>query len=344
MSTQIFRPEDLLSGVISISSPEAGLSGCVREEASKSLFLFEKGELVNVRLLSRDGKMVSRFFCKRSEILAFVEELDPEPDAAAIYAQLQVLNPESLADISGGGGVKRHHVSKYRWFVVDIDTLRPDKAQSNATDDEKLNSLKVAIAVSAHLQTDGWPQPILCDSGNGWHLVWKIDLENTQENYQMLRRCLVALDSKFSNEHGEIDCSLAEPEQIIKLWGTMVRKGEDTPLRPWRRSCVVEKPETVEVVPTERIQWLASQAPVQQSAANIASKYPSIAAKFDPEDFFEWCQENLPDGYQEFFFRDSDADRDDADGHHYVMDGCFWAERKHSGDRKKTEFILGKTF
>jgi len=26
------------------------------------------------------------------------------------------------------------------------------------------------------------------------------------------------------------------------------------------------------------------------------------------------------------------------------MDGCIWSERKHSGDRKKTEFILGKTF
>lgn len=345
MATKSVTPDESLSDIISQSASAPAPPPDVKEEVSRSLFLFENGELVNVRVLLQNGKMLSHFGRNQRKLLQWIAEFDTEPEVSAIYVQLQVLDPSTLTDLPEGKGVKRHHVCRFRWLVVDVDTLRPDKAKTNATEEEKVNSLQVAMAVSAYLQKHGWPQPILCDSGNGWHLVWKIDLENSQEHHEMLCCCFEALASKFDNEHGEIDCSLAEPEQLIKLWGTMVRKGEDTPLRPWRRSRVVEVPDSVQVVPVELLQSLAAQAPAQVSITHRKkSKYPKLYAEFDPEDFFEWCQENLPEEYQEFFCRDSDADHDEADGHHYVMDGCFWAERKHSGDRKKTEFILGRTF
>jgi putative DNA primase/helicase len=170
----------------------------------------------------------------------------------------------------------------------------------------------------------------------------------------MMANCLRALGATFNNDHAEIDESLWEPEQLIKLWGSTVRKGENSEARPWRQSCIVKMPEIIEVVRTELLQLLAVQVPEKKAMqspvveqANVFSKrngLPPIHEDFDPEQFFEWCQENLPEEYQEFFFRDSEADHDEHDGHHYVMDGCFWSERKHSGDRKKTEFILGDTF
>lgn len=325
-------------------SPEQGQLDALNE-AKKSLFLFDPGEVVNVRIHLKTGKMLSQFFRNKRNLLQFVNEFDSDPEIAAIYVQLQVLDRNQSDVFREGQGVKRHHVFRYRWLVADIDTLRPDKSKSNASEEEKGRSLQVANAVSAYLQANGWPEPAFCDSGNGWHLVWRIDLPNTDEHFDMLRACLRALAAKFNNNDAEIDTSLAEPEQLIKLWGTMTRKGDNSTFRPWRRSGVVSRPEVFQVVPVDLLHELAALAPAQtQKAPKRGRKYPIVEEDFDPEDFFEWCGDNLPSEYQEFFARDIDADHDDADGHHYVMDGCFWAERKHSGDRRKTEFILGKTF
>jgi hypothetical protein len=315
----------------------------VEEQVRKGLFLYGSDEYVNIRVLLDNNRMTSQFSKDKRKLAKFIARIDNDPVIKSVYVQLQVLNPACRKEVQPGRGVKRHHVSRYRWLVV--DTLRPNKGKTNATEEEKKHSVLAAKAVRAHLQSLGWPEPIFCDSGNGWHLVWKIDLDNTQEHYQMLQSCLLALAARFNNEHAEIDWSLAEPEQLIKLWGTMVRKGENTPLRPWRRSSVVTKPDSVELVSMELLQQLAAEAPTKSpSTAAKNSGHPELDADFDPEDFFEWCQENLPEEYQGFFNRDAEADHDDADSHHYVMDGCFWAERKHSGDLKKTEFILGKTF
>ncbi len=323
----------------------SSLSDSIEEQLTRGLFLYQPDELVNIRVLLDNGRMVSQFSRDKSNLIRHIANIDNDQEVKAIFVQLQVLNLANHRDIPKGLGIKREHVSHYRWFVIDIDTLRPAKAKTNATEEEKEQSLLAARAVSLHLHNLGWPEPILCDSGNGWHLVWKIDLSNTPEHYQMLHSCLLALAAKFDNEHAEIDCSLAEPEQIIKLWGTTVRKGENTPLRPWRRSSVVTIPGSVDAVPTELLEQLALEAPTKSlRTASKKSGYPQPDVDFDPEDFFEWCEENLPREYQDLFGRDADLDHDDADGHHYVMDGCFWAERKHSGDRKKTEFILGKTF
>ena len=298
----------------------SSLPESIEEQVKRGLFLYQPDEFVNIRVLLDNDRMLSEFSKDKRNLARFVARIDNDPEIKAIYVQLQVLNPMSLKDVPKGKGVKRHHVSRYRWFVIDIDTLRPNKAENNATEEEKEHSLLAARAVSLHLQKLGWPEPVFCDSGNGWHLVWKIDLSNTQEHYQMLRSCLLALSAKFDNEHAEIDCSLAEPEQIIKLWGTMVRKGENTPLRPWRRSSVMTMPGSIESVPFELLQQLASEAPAKSPRTTAKkSGYPQLDADFDPEHFFEWCEENLPREYQDFFARDADVDRDDADGHHRVV-------------------------
>lgn len=312
---------------------------------TEGLFLFEKGENINVRLLTSDGKALNLHVDDKDEVEQRIAELDTEESIKATWVQLQVLKPDTQNDLSFGRAVRRQHIARYRWLVVDIDTLRPDKANTNATGEEKHASLRTANEVSSFLKGAGWPEPALCDSGNGWHLVWRVDLPNAPESFELLRSCLFALAAKFDNPSAEIDKTLAEPEQVIKLWGTMTRKGENTPKRPWRRSHVVSLPAEFVAVPLELLGELAAQAPVQSLAVTKRSgRYPGVHEDFEPEDFFEWCQENLPEEYQDFFLRDSDADRNDSDGHHYVMDGCFWSERKHSGDRKKTEFILGRTF
>ena len=314
-------------------------------KVTDGLFLFEKGERINIRLLCSDGHAINVYVGDKDEVEQRIAELDTEESIKATWVQLQVLKPDAQNELSFGRAVRRQHIARYRWLVVDIDTLRPNKATTNATDEEKQASLPTAHDVRSFLQGAGWPEPAFCDSGSGWHLVWRVDLPNAPENFELLRSCLVALAAKFDNPSAEIDKTLAEPEQVIKLWGTMTRKGEDTPERPWRRSRVVTLPTEFVAVPLELLRALAAKAPVLNASPSKRSKgYPRIHEDFEPEHLFEWCQENLPKEFQEFFFRDSDADRDDSDGHHYVMDGCFWSERKHSGDRRKTEFILGKTF
>jgi hypothetical protein len=335
-----------------ISAPLSGMEARVaatQNELFKSLFLYEDAEAINVRVLYENGCMTSQFTRYKQQLAKHVAQMDKDRSIMAIFVQLQVIDLPTLKDLPKGKGVKRHNMKRYRWLVVDVDTLRENKSTSNASDEEKDKSLVVAKAVYAYLRGLGWPPAVFCDSGNGWHLVWKIELDCSVVSQAMLANCLMALAAKFNNDDAEVDETLAEPEQVIKLWGTTVRKGQHSKLRPWRQSRILEMPETIEVVPVELLESLAEEAPVKYTSGQpiVFSKrggLPEVDDDFDPEDLFEWCQENLPEEYRGFFVRDEEADHDEHDGHHYVMDGCFWSERKHSGDRKKTEFILGDTF
>jgi hypothetical protein len=229
-----------------------------QNEILNSLFLYGADEVINLRVLYDTGLMTSQFTQNRQNLAEYVAQIDSDSTIKAIFVQLQVIDPPTLKGLPKGKGVKRHHIKRYRWLVVDVDTIRENKSKSNASDDEKENSLAVANGVYSYLRSLGWPPAVFCDSANGWHLVWKIDLDSSDANYKMLTDCLKALGAKFNNSHAEIDETLAEPEQLIKLWCTTVRKGPQSEGRPWRQSCILKMPETIEVVSIERLQLLIS--------------------------------------------------------------------------------------
>jgi hypothetical protein len=57
--------------------------------------------------------------------------------------------------------------------------------------------LVVALASRDALRARGWPEPILCDSGNGYHLIYAVDLPNDAEIRGLIKAFLVALAGMF---------------------------------------------------------------------------------------------------------------------------------------------------
>jgi P4 family phage/plasmid primase-like protien len=187
-----------------------------------------------------------------------------ESVAKGVYFTLNPLKPAILArrrnrvDYAEDQAGDKDVLAR-KWLLVDADPVR---AVSNisATAEEKAAAWEVVNEVRNYLAGEDWPDPILADSGNGFHLLYRIDLP--AEDGELVRRCLEALAALFDTDQVQIDRTVFNPARITKLYGTLARKGDDAPERPHRRSGILHVPEDLgRPVPTEKLQALAAEAP-----------------------------------------------------------------------------------
>ena len=128
-----------------------------------------------------------------------------------------------------------------RWLLIDLDPER--ETGVSATDDEKRAALERKDALRDYLSSRGWPDPIEGDSGNGAHLLYRIDLPT--DDTGLCRGVLHALHRLFSDDVVKVDTTVHNPSRIWKLYGTTARKGTNTPERPHRRSGLIHVPDTL---------------------------------------------------------------------------------------------------
>jgi hypothetical protein len=179
--------------------------------------------------------------------------------ARGCYFTLNPLHPDLLArccnrtDYAEEGSLsKDKDVTRRTRLLVDSDPQRD--AQVSATDEEKAKALEVILAARAWLRERNWPEPTLLDSGNGFHAVFGLDLP--ADDGGLVERVLKALAKKFDTEHVKIDQAVYNASRIVKIPGTLARKGDSTQQRPHRRSCLLEAPATLAPVPRELLEGL----------------------------------------------------------------------------------------
>ncbi len=127
-----------------------------------------------------------------------------------------------------------------RWLPVDIDPLRPAGISSTAAEHEL--ALERARAIREQLRQQGWPEPILASSGNGAHLLYRVDLPNDRVSQELVRKVLEALDFHFSDDQVSIDTGVHNAGRIWKAYGTLSCKGENLPERPHRPARILGGP------------------------------------------------------------------------------------------------------
>lgn len=123
-------------------------------------------------------------------------------------------------------------------LLVDCDPRR--EADTSSTDAQKAAAHRQALAIRELLRNLGFPEPVLADSGNGFHLLYSIDEPNDEATENLIRNLLAGLSAKFSDEDCNVDTGNFEANRVCKLYSTWARKGKDPSL--WRQSRVLEVP------------------------------------------------------------------------------------------------------
>jgi hypothetical protein len=222
-----------------------------RAEVRRALALFADAELsVELRELpSGRSRVLSAL-----DLDGLVEAAEELSGGKGLYF---CINPVTIPP-GAHRAAKVADVAYRRWFLIDVDPVKTGGKDQNATDAEKQLTLCVAEAIRTGLTLDGWPKPVLVDSGNGWHLYYQLDgLPCTPETQDLLRNCLRAIKERFGRDGVSIDQAVHNASRIVKLPGSWARKGPHTPDRPHRPARLVEVPRDIEVVPTSLLHALA---------------------------------------------------------------------------------------
>ena len=191
-----------------------------------------------------NGKfVVSERFCDGVEAAArLIERSYMREDIGAIWTNIQRLKPGS------NRRKKRETIDAYTNMTIDID--RRDKRDAdgnkvNATDGEREALRTVAEKIVKFLSPSFGPC-VFADSGNGFHLNWKLADIEPGEGQRYYRAVLSLLKRQFESPEAnvEIDASLADDTQVVTVWGTWNRKYPELPDRPQRQSKVLFFPPT----------------------------------------------------------------------------------------------------
>ncbi len=138
------------------------------------------------------------------------------------------VNPASLR--SSANAASASDIEQRVWLLIDCDP--PRQSKTNSTAEEKHAAREQAERIREWLRSQGWPEPALADSGNGWHLLYRIELPNDDATADLLRRFLARLKQLFPM----VDGGNFDAPRLCKLYGSWARKGEHSDERPWRRS------------------------------------------------------------------------------------------------------------
>ncbi len=131
------------------------------------------GETIEIRTLVTGRRATARYFDSIDEAAKHAAKQDAP--GKNVYQTLNVL-PDDLLYRDGSEATKDHEVTRRRWLMVDLDPKRA--AGVSATDAERDKARQTAREIVAYLRKAGWPDPHVFDSGNGLHLLYRIDLPN----------------------------------------------------------------------------------------------------------------------------------------------------------------------
>lgn len=150
-------------------------------------------------------------------------------------------------------------VLERRWLLIDVDPTRAKGFEKqSATDAEKAAAWDTLGQVREYLAREhGYPPPIVSDSGNGYHLLYRVSgddggpvLASAGDGLlsDEVKKMLYHLAAKFDTQHATVDRSVHNPSRIVKFPGTHACKGEATDERPHRRAKVIEIPGVYPVI------------------------------------------------------------------------------------------------
>ena len=225
------------------------------------------GNFTEVRILGR--YQYSGYFKSLDNLLREIEPYT-KMDDEQLYFTINEINPdcygrhqcERIAK-SPKTTTTDTDIVRRKSVLIDFDPVRASGV--NASDEEFELAHKKAQEVFKYLRNEGFSDPIIAISGNGWHLHYFVeDCMNTNENTDIIKRFLQSLSKKFTDDKVDIDEKVFNAGRICKLYGTMAKKGANISERPWRMSKLVYVPQDIKTTQMDMFKKIADLLPKEE--------------------------------------------------------------------------------
>lgn len=252
-------------------------------EIRKALALLKPdNELFEIRMINGKGWTTAGYFRDVDAMMTALEDVVIDPKAN-IYVTLNEIDDACYDREAHDVFVRNmspttgdNDITRYKWLMVDVDPIR--KSGTSSTDDQVTKSRALARKIFGYLKNQGWSDPIVALSGNGTHLLYRINLLNNKDNQELVQNVLATLNMLFNDGEMDIDKKTFNPARICKLYGTYARKGANTPTRPWRLSKILYAPDQPAIIQKSYLEKLVQLLPKPEKPQQYNSYNP---ASFD---------------------------------------------------------------
>jgi hypothetical protein len=254
----------------------------------RSVALFLKpGSVAELRAPKSSQGVISGYFSDPEALVKAAASVSGR--APGVYATINKVHPDALkkntpnqARANAIETTADREITHRCWLLFDFD---PNRATgTSSTDAEHDEALKVAAEVGNAIIGEGWPEPIYADSGNGGHLLYPLDLPNTDYTRDLIKAVLKALAKRYETTSITIDKTVFNASRISKIYGTAACKGQHTEERPHRLSSLIHVPSDLKPVTQDLLEALAAEVK-PEPAPPAPERYSNAPSNFRLEDF-----------------------------------------------------------
>ena len=290
-----------------------------KQEIMKAISLMKPdNQIFEIRMIYENKKVYSGYF-NSAETL--IKELSRQQfNNCNVYITLNALNDacfdrsqKNRFEYNAKATTSDNDVLGFEWLMVDLDPKRPSGTSS--TDEQIENAKKVANDIYEYLLKIGFERPLIASSGNGVHLLYRVNLKNSEENIGLMKKALKTLNLLFTEDGVEVDMKNFNPSRVCKLYGTMAQKGSNTEKRPHRMSKIVG--EYSEIKPTDK-----------KYLEKLCEKYPASEEKPQRYNNFSPREFDLDDWLSKYGLRYKKDSY--MDGDKYILSCCPF-DSNHKG-------------
>ena len=261
------------------------------QEIRKALAILKpNGELVEIRIIQ--GRAVySGYFTEPETLIKSLKAINLSGNCN-VYFTLNQINKGCYSREQRDRFIKNpattgdNDITGYKWLMIDFDPARPSK--TSATDTELEEAHQRAVEVYKHLKGLGWAEPLIARSGNGYHLLYRLDFPASATGRKLVEDAIKTISILFGDSVIEIDKSVFNPSRVCKLYGTLAQKGANTEERPHRVAEIVKAPAESGTISPEQLKELIAELPEPEQPLQIYNNrgdYNGSGKKFDIDEF-----------------------------------------------------------
>lgn len=225
--------------------------------------------LVEVRVIDNKGKIYSGYFKSVEAIINAIRPYDRMH--VQIYFTLNEINDGCYSRVqhdkivlvsSKEPTTGDNDIDRRKFILIDLDPKRP--AGVSSTNEELELAHRMAVIVYRFLITQGFSEPIICKSGNGYHIVIPCDMPSNEDTKNVISKFLKSISMIFTDDKVDIDEKVYNASRICKLYGVTAKKGENTQERPWRQSEIIKVPAEIKTTDIAYFKKVADMYPDEE--------------------------------------------------------------------------------